>query len=900
MAEYQVQLQHENADGIKTNIYPINTGLDVMVGELETPTILQLPGVKKDETLKTSLENIKLYLENLSNIASYKRKVSSSLSNENDKDLATSKAVFDLKKMIDDDRLDIAKKAPTIHSSENADTYGAGTDVNFGHVKLSDVYTELVSAGSAKMSMGASQNALYNAYKVLNDAITQLTENFNNHSKTNASDLVSGHVKIGSNITHKDGVISITSDNLIAAFGYDPVEKFSAPYTNGEGISISDSKIINAGVRSISSGNDNGTLSVDTNGIISSITIPGLKSAAFTESSAYAQAQHDHTRLSGFKDERSVDTLPSNYNGTLKVSGLKSNSVINSPDTSNFSTLLGIRGWIDSTGGHAHELAFSGSGKLFRRSGLETWGTWKEIIDSGNYNNYAPSLTGANASGDWGINITGNAATADIFKTARKINGTAFDGSKDITTALWGTARNITIGGVTKSIDGSKDIEYSLAEIGVSPSGHEHNYAGSSTAGGSANSSLKLGKTSTFASSAEGALYYYDANITNTANTNGWSAPATGWHQILHMSLSVANYWNELAFPINDTKGLAWRQRRGETYSGWFRLLDSNNYKDYVTPANIGAAPSTHDHNYLPLAGGTMNSNASVIFPHQSDTRKLKISNASLTTITPATSWANGWGYKDSTDTNVLGGIGAYGQADTLEYYYFGTWDVPVAKLTKDGVLTTSKFTGDGSSLTNLNPSNLSAAVPASKGGSGKTTLRDSANAYINALDAGTSTPVDADYIISQYVGGGTSNTSFIRRPISALWSYIQNKANSVYLKLTGGTMTGNITFPVAESAISANGIIYGSNLARIGCNTSGGLGIYAGETIYLRPGSSGSIDTTEGVLIKPASLAPSKDGTMSLGLTSNKWSNIHTSKCTIGGAIISYNSSTESIDFTF
>lgn len=34
------------------------------------------------------------------------------------------------------------------------------------------------------------------------------------------------------------------------------------------------------------------------------------------------------------------------------------------------------------------------------------------LLHSGNYNNYAPSLTGTGASGSWGINITGNAATA--------------------------------------------------------------------------------------------------------------------------------------------------------------------------------------------------------------------------------------------------------------------------------------------------------------------------------------------------------------------------------------------------------------------------------------------------------------------------------------------------------
>lgn len=58
---------------------------------------------------------------------------------------------------------------------------------------------------------------------------------------------------------------------------------------------------------------------------------------------------------------------------------------------------------------------------------------------------------------------------------------------------------------------------------------------------------------------------------------------------------------------------------------------------------------------------------------------------------------------------------------------------------------------------------------------------RDGANSLINALDSGTSTPTDPDYIITQWVGGGTSNTTWVRRPASSFWTYIKSKADSVY-----------------------------------------------------------------------------------------------------------------------
>lgn len=51
----------------------------------------------------------------------------------------------------------------------------------------------------------------------------------------------------------------------------------------------------------------------------------------------------------------------------------------------------------------------------------------------------------------------------------------------------------------------------------------------------------------------------------------------------------------------------------------------------------------------------------------------------------------------------------------------------------------------------------------------------------INKLSTSSATPTDADYYISQYSGGGTSTTSYHRRPHSALWTYIKGKADGTY-----------------------------------------------------------------------------------------------------------------------
>lgn len=72
--------------------------------------------------------------------------------------------------------------------------------------------------------------------------------------------------------------------------------------------------------------------------------------------------------------------------------------------------------------------------------------------------------------------LSGNATTANTLTTARTINGTSFNGSSNITTANWGTARNIQIGNTSKSVNGSANVTWSLSEIGAAAASHTHSY----------------------------------------------------------------------------------------------------------------------------------------------------------------------------------------------------------------------------------------------------------------------------------------------------------------------------------------------------------------------------------------------------------------------------------------
>lgn len=105
-----------------------------------------------------------------------------------------------------------------------------------------------------------------------------------------------------------------------------------------------------------------------------------------------------------------------------------------------------------------------------------SWAESAELLHTLNYTSYTVTKTGSGASGTWGISISGNATTSTKLATARSINGTNFDGSGNITTATWGTARTLTIGNTGKSVNGGGNVSWSLSEIGAAASNHTHSY----------------------------------------------------------------------------------------------------------------------------------------------------------------------------------------------------------------------------------------------------------------------------------------------------------------------------------------------------------------------------------------------------------------------------------------
>lgn len=93
--------------------------------------------------------------------------------------------------------------------------------------------------------------------------------------------------------------------------------------------------------------------------------------------------------------------------------------------TGGYADALFLNGYVDNSGGGTNLITFDKrNGEMaihYQAFGAAAWGTRRVVLDSGNFANYAPTKTGGGASGSWGINITGNAATAT---TATKVANT--------------------------------------------------------------------------------------------------------------------------------------------------------------------------------------------------------------------------------------------------------------------------------------------------------------------------------------------------------------------------------------------------------------------------------------------------------------------------------------------
>ena len=213
-------------------------------------------------------------------------------------------------------------------------------------------------------------------------------------------------------------------------------------------------------------------------------------------------------------------------------------------------------------------------------------------VSAGQFINTSYSSTVAN---NYNTNVSrptssyaNRAASADRLTTARSINGTNFDGTTNITTSYWGTARNFTIGNTTRSVNGSGNVSWSFADIGGAPASHSHNYINSR-----GNLNPQTGRTQNL-----GNVYSYNT-VSGTSN----GAPTTytsviGFGRSTGGTVEIAGGWTA-------GMGLWYRALRDTTdnWYGWVKVWDTKNFD----PNSKANSNHNHDGSYITKGGSNNN-----------------------------------------------------------------------------------------------------------------------------------------------------------------------------------------------------------------------------------------------------------------------------------------------------
>ena len=285
--------------------------------------------------------------------------------------------------------------------------------------------------------------------------------------------------------------------------------------------------------------------------------------------------------------------------------------------------------------------------------------------------------------------ISDNVNSATKLQTARTINGTSFDGSASITTANWGTARNIGIvnsdgtgTAVTTSVNGSANVNLKLpATIKASLTGNASTATtlqtartialsgaatGSASFNGSANvtiatSNVYLSLQDVRSDNVSAAAYSKSLRYLFVANSTDSLADGGGYHSVLHFAQwtgDTGGNMKQLALTDNGNLYL----RRGTystgTWTSWVKFLNTTNYA------------STLDSRYVLL--GT----AQTITGLKTFTQSVHLKHADYSTGGNAKMIV----FDDYQD-NAVGSFGSLASNNVFQYIYAGwgttPWNLP-------------------------------------------------------------------------------------------------------------------------------------------------------------------------------------------------------------------------------
>lgn len=448
-----------------------------------------------------------------------------------------------------------------------------------------------------------------------------------------------------------------------------------------------------------------------------------------------------------------------------------------------------------------------------KQTGKDTWQEERTILDSSNYSSYAATKSHSHSAYyDSTISRTANTVLAapngtNGGATFRKLV------AADLPLHTHNSITDINDSKVTTFAYSKAALDYNnftylaawngyelraINKSAFATAGHTHNYAGSSSAGGSANSAKEL-----------------DC-VQCTGNSN-----VTGWRLIATKSIAMqwCNYRSVFSVrsrhqgagilcvscgnnsdTISQNNAYAEIKYFGLTGSG--NVVTSDSFCFYVSADGKTAYLFMKGYDYSGLFINKLNgeidiSNGAWMTSIASTYGSLK----AYTQINVATS-----------ATTAISLTSSAGSA-TQPVYFSGGKPVACSYTLSKSVPSDAKFTdtntwrGIQNNLTsNSTSDSLSAAqgkvlkgLVDGKAASGHT---HDLSTMINGLSIGTATPVDEDYYVCQYAGGGTTTTTYHRRSHSELYNYMKGKMDSVYaasshthtyLPLSGGTISGTV-----------------------------------------------------------------------------------------------------------
>ena len=99
-------------------------------------------------------------------------------------------------------------------------------------------------------------------------------------------------------------------------------------------------------------------------------------------------------QFTNWADTRSVNHVPNDYNSLFIMRGIKTLTTIGLSDGGSYATVWGWRGWPDSSGGQAWEIASTNEDLYTRHGGTTSWTSWAKILNSSNYQNYPNTKVG--------------------------------------------------------------------------------------------------------------------------------------------------------------------------------------------------------------------------------------------------------------------------------------------------------------------------------------------------------------------------------------------------------------------------------------------------------------------------------------------------------------------------